>query len=147
MVCNSFFCDEYIDIFIYLRETFVVFQDFLLVCDIAFFVFKELLHIFDPTDWENETGWKTAPSIWTHQLADIIILLIYLSMGFSGTPKDMGPPYGKRDPYYSHTTPTRIPKDMGMVWEAYHKGVPLLGVPGITLKFIFFQWSTTRTFL
>ena len=22
-----------------------------------------------------------------------------------GTPKDMGPPYGKRDPYYSHTTP------------------------------------------
>ena len=22
---------------------------------------------------------------------------------------------------------------MGMVWEAYHKGVPLLGVPGITL--------------
>ena len=32
-------------------------------------------------------------------------------------------------PYYSHTTPIRIPKDMGMVWEAYHKGVPLLGVP------------------
>ena len=23
---------------------------------------------------------------------------------------------------------------MGMVWEAYHKGVPLLGVPGITLE-------------
>ena len=22
---------------------------------------------------------------------------------------------------------------MGTVWEAYHKGVPLLGVPGITL--------------
>ena len=36
-------------------------------------------------------------------------------------------------PYYSHTIPIRIPKDMGMVWaiiwEAYHKGVPLLGVP------------------
>ena len=35
-------------------------------------------------------------------------------------------------PYYSHTTPIRIPKDMGMVWEAYHKGgqgVPLLVVP------------------
>ena len=29
-----------------------------------------------------------------------------------------------RDPYYSHTIPIRIPKDMGMVWEAYHKGVP-----------------------
>ena len=47
-------------------------------------------------------------------------------MGFSGTPKDMGPPYGKRDPYYS-----LIPlpffeslKDMGIVWETYHKGVP-----------------------
>ena len=37
-------------------------------------------------------------------------------------------------PYYSHTTPIRIPKDMGMVWEASHKGVPLLGVPGITLE-------------
>ena len=32
-------------------------------------------------------------------------------------------------PCYSHTTPIRIPKDMGIVWEAYHKGVPLLGVP------------------
>ena len=43
-----------------------------------------------------------------------------------GTPKDMGPPYGKRDPYHSH-----IFRDskMGVVWEAYHKGVPLLGVP------------------
>ena len=30
-----------------------------------------------------------------------------------------------RDPQ----TPIRIPKDMGIVWEAYHKGVPLLGVP------------------
>ena len=31
-------------------------------------------------------------------------------------------------------TPIRNPKDMGIVWEAYHKGVPLLGVPGITLE-------------
>ena len=38
----------------------------------------------------------------------------------------VGPPY----PYYSHITPIRIPKDMGIVWEAYNKGVPLLGVPG-----------------
>ena len=36
-------------------------------------------------------------------------------------------------PYYSHTTPTRIPKDMGIVWETYHKGVPLLGIPENTL--------------
>ena len=37
-------------------------------------------------------------------------------------------------PYYSHTTPIRIPKDMGIVWETYHKGVPLLGVPENTLE-------------
>ena len=34
-------------------------------------------------------------------------------MGFSGTPKDMGPPYGKRDPYHSH-----------IFRDSYHKGVP-----------------------
>ena len=33
-------------------------------------------------------------------------------------------------PVYSHTTPIRIPKDMGIVWETSHKGVPLLKVPG-----------------
>ena len=27
---------------------------------------------------------------------------------------------------------------MGMVWEAYHKGVPLLGVPGMTLDELWF---------
>ena len=40
-------------------------------------------------------------------------------------------------PYYSHTTPIRIPKDMGMVWEWVPltiKGVPLLGVPRISLE-------------
>ena len=50
----------------------------------------------------------------------------FMSLGFSGTPNN-GTPWA---PYYSHTTPIRIPKDMGIVWEAYHKGVPLLGVPG-----------------
>ena len=41
----------------------------------------------------------------------------------------MGPPYGKLPmlfPYHSHKNP---------LWEAYHKGVPLLGVPGITLEY------------
>ena len=28
------------------------------------------------------------------------------------------------------------PLIMGIVWEACHKGVPLLGVPGITLDFL-----------
>ena len=32
-------------------------------------------------------------------------------MGFSGTPNNETPPYGKRDPYYSHTTPIRITLD------------------------------------
>ena len=52
--------------------------------------------------------------------------LVFSSVGFSGTPKDMGPPCGKRDPYYSLRALGIL---MGIVWEAYHKGVPLLGVP------------------
>ena len=32
-------------------------------------------------------------------------------------------------PYYSHTIPISLGILMGMLWEAYHKGVPLLGVP------------------
>ena len=51
--------------------------------------------------------------------------------GISGTPKDMVP-LGPHK-YYFHTTPIRILKDMAIVWEAYHKGVPLFGVLGITL--------------
>ena len=43
-----------------------------------------------------------------------------------GTPNNGTPENGKRDPYYSHV---RIPKDMGMVWEAYHKGGPIVGGP------------------
>ena len=41
-------------------------------------------------------------------------------------PAIVGPPF----PYYSHTIPIRIPSSMGMIWEAYGKGVPLLRVPG-----------------
>ena len=40
-------------------------------------------------------------------------------------------------PYYSHTTSIGIPKDMG-IWETYHKRVPWLGVPGITLENVCF---------
>ena len=29
----------------------------------------------------------------------------------------------------THTIPIRIPKDMGIVWEAYHKGGPITGSP------------------
>ena len=53
----------------------------------------------------------------------------FLSRVIPGTPKDMGPPYGKRDPYHSHIFRDSYGSGMGIVWEAYHKGVPLLGVP------------------
>ena len=45
--------------------------------------------------------------------------------GYLGTPKDMGPPYGKRDPYHSHIFRDSYGSGMGIVREAYHKGVPL----------------------
>ena len=32
-------------------------------------------------------------------------------------------------PYYSHILRESYGSGMGIVWEAYHKGVPLLGVP------------------
>ena len=43
-----------------------------------------------------------------------------------GTPNKWNPLFGKRDPYHSHIFRD---SNMGIVWEAYHKGVPLLGVP------------------
>ena len=55
-------------------------------------------------------------------------------------------------PYYSHTTPIRIPKDMGIVWETYHKGVPLLKVPENIIdlfqggKIVFFPGKTPPIF-
>ena len=33
---------------------------------------------------------------------------------------------------------------MGIVWEAYHKGVPLLGVHGITLGYVCFLPQTCQ---
>ena len=52
----------------------------------------------------------------------------------------MGPPYGKLPilfPYHSHIFGDSYGSGMGIVWEAYHKGVPLLGVPGISLDGMF----------
>ncbi len=46
----------------------------------------------------------------------------------------MGPPKMVSFPYYAHTIPISLGILMGVVWEAYHKGFPLLGVPGITLE-------------
>ena len=43
-----------------------------------------------------------------------------LFQGYFQGPPIMGPLHGN---------PIRIPRDMGIVWETYHKGVPLLGVP------------------
>ena len=41
----------------------------------------------------------------------------------------MGPPLMVSFPYYSHIFRDSYGNGMGIVWEAYHKGVTLLGVP------------------
>ena len=54
----------------------------------------------------------------------------------------MGPPYGKLPilfPYHSHIFRDSYGSGMGIVWEAYHKGVPLLGVPGISIEVGLFE--------
>ena len=53
----------------------------------------------------------------------------YYQWDFQGPPI-MGPPCGK------FPIPFPYGSGMGIVCEAYHKGVPLLGVPGITLDII-----------
>ena len=51
----------------------------------------------------------------------------------------MGPPYGKRDPYHSHISRDSYGSSMGM-------GVPLLGVPRISLEwFSVNAWLPTKT--
>ena len=39
-------------------------------------------------------------------------------------------------PYHSHIFRDSYGSGMGIVWEAYHKGVPLLRVPGISLEVV-----------
>ena len=46
-------------------------------------------------------------------------------------------------PYHSHIFRDSYGSGMGIVWEASHKGVPLLGVPGITLEY---YWRTIFIF-
>ena len=46
-------------------------------------------------------------------------------------------------PYHSHIFRDSYGSGMGIVWEASHKGVPLLGVPGITPR----KKSRTKTAL
>ena len=63
--------------------------------------------------------------VWKFQKKNIIYQWV-----FHGPPI-MGPPKMVRFPYYSPTTPIRIPKDMGIVWEDYHfRGSHVLGRPG-----------------
>ena len=40
-------------------------------------------------------------------------------------------------PYHSHIFRDSYGSGMGIVWEAYHKGVPLLGVPENPIDFFF----------
>ena len=59
---------------------------------------------------------------------------------FRDPPKDMEPPVMVSG---THIIPIRIPKDMGIIWEAYHKG----GVPGITLDVGWGGWSWSLVYL
>ena len=40
-------------------------------------------------------------------------------------------------PYYSHIFGDSYGSGMGIVWEAYYKGVPLLGVPENTIDILY----------
>ena len=57
----------------------------------------------------------------------------------------MGPPYGKRDPYHFHIFRDSYGSGMGIVWEAYHKGVPLLGVPENPIDLVPRVLATTKS--
>ena len=70
-----------------------------------------------------------------------------MSMGFSGTPKDMGTPYGKRDPYYSHifrdsNMGVGLGKSMG---PAYHfRGSHVLGGSRVNYPWKWVPWLMTN---
>ena len=50
-------------------------------------------------------------------------------------------------PYHSHIFRDSYGSGMGIVWEASHKGVPLLGVPGITLELVVFHhWFSSTVY-
>ena len=69
----------------------------------------------------GSSHWTPVP-----QSLDPLVFQIYqILMGFSGTPNNGTPFMVSR----THTIPIRIPKDMGMVWEASHKGGPIVGGP------------------
>lgn len=64
--------------------------------------------------------WKKQPLFTNVKVCDS-----KMSRGSPGTHCLAGPPFL----YYSRTTPIRLAWSTGMVWEAYEKGFPLLGVP------------------
>ena len=50
----------------------------------------------------SEQSIKQIPRIFGILLSRALLEIAGVKDDFPGTPKDMGPPYGKRDPYYSH---------------------------------------------
>ena len=66
----------------------------------------------------------------------------YLQRDFQGPPRT--PENGKRDPHTSFPNPTPMFESRNSMGPAYHKGVPLLGVPGITLDILGFLLSADR---
>ena len=49
--------------------------------------------------------------------------------GICRDPQGHGNPVMVSFPYYSHIFRDSYGSGMGIVWETYHKGVPLFGVP------------------
>ena len=63
-----------------------------------------------------------------NEASDCEALIFSLFKGDSRDPQQWDP-LMVSFPYCSHTIPIRIPKDMGMIWEASHKGGPIVGGP------------------
>ena len=50
-------------------------------------------------------------------------------------------------PYYSHIFRDSYGSGMGIIWETYHKGVPLLGVPENPTDYITAEFRSKTPFL
>ena len=61
-----------------------------------------------------------------------------------GTSKDMGPLYGKFPIQASHIFRDSYGSGMGIEWETYHKGVPLLGVPENPTETLVSPWDAYK---
>ena len=67
-------------------------------------------------------------------------------MVIPGTPNTGTPENGKLPIRASHIFRDSYGSGMGIVWEAYHKGVPLLGVPENPTEHLTKIWKLPKAF-